>query len=60
MTKTIHRELLIPQPREQVRQAITDSATLAEWMYPNNFEPRIGHRFTFQVLPNPCCQLGKT
>jgi uncharacterized protein YndB with AHSA1/START domain len=22
-------------------------------MYPNDFEPRLGHRFTFQVPPNP-------
>jgi uncharacterized protein YndB with AHSA1/START domain len=53
MTKTIRREILVPQPREQVWQAITDSATLAEWMYPNDFEPRVGHRFTFHVPPNP-------
>ncbi len=53
MTKTIQRELLIPQPREQVWRAITDSATLAEWMFPNDFEPRVGHHFTFRVPPNP-------
>lgn len=53
MTKTIEREILIPQPREQVWEAITDSATLAEWMYPNDFEPRVGHRFTFRVPANP-------
>lgn len=51
--KTIRREIQIPQPREHVWQAITDSATLAEWMYPNNFAPRVGHQFTFQVPPNP-------
>jgi uncharacterized protein YndB with AHSA1/START domain len=45
--------VLIPQPREQVWRALTDSATLAEWMYPNDFEPRVGHRFTFRVPPNP-------
>jgi uncharacterized protein YndB with AHSA1/START domain len=50
---TIRRELLIPQPREQVWRAITDSATLAEWMFPNDFEPRVGHRFTFRVPGNP-------
>ena len=22
-------------------------------MYPNDFEPRVGHRFTFRVPPNP-------
>jgi len=53
MTKTIRRELLIPQPPEQVWQAITDSTMLAEWMFPNNIEPRVGHHFTFQVPPNP-------
>jgi uncharacterized protein YndB with AHSA1/START domain len=53
VTGTIQREILIPQPREQVWRAITDSATLAEWMFPNDFEPRVGHRFTFRVPGNP-------
>lgn len=53
MSNTIQREILIPQPPEKVWQAITDSATLAEWMYPNDFEPRVGHQFTFRVPPNP-------
>jgi uncharacterized protein YndB with AHSA1/START domain len=33
--------------------AIATSSALAEWMYPNDFEPRVGHRFTFQVPANP-------
>src|SRR5262245_47043274 len=53
MTTTIQREILIPQPLEQVWRALTESATLAEWMFPNDFEPRVGHHFTFQVRPNP-------
>jgi uncharacterized protein YndB with AHSA1/START domain len=53
MTNTIRREMSIPQPRQQVWRAITDSATLAEWMFPNDFEPRVGHRFTFRVPGNP-------
>jgi uncharacterized protein YndB with AHSA1/START domain len=53
MTNTIRREILIPQPREQVWRAIADSTALAEWMFPNDFEPRVGHRFKFQVPPNP-------
>lgn len=53
MTNTIQRELRIPQSRERVWEAITDAATLAEWMYPNDFEPRVGHKFTFRVPPNP-------
>jgi uncharacterized protein YndB with AHSA1/START domain len=53
MSETIRREVLIPQSQEQVWRALTDSAVLAEWMYPNDFEPRVGHRFTFRVPPNP-------
>jgi uncharacterized protein YndB with AHSA1/START domain len=53
MSNTIQREMVIPQPREQVWQALTDRATLAEWMYPNDIEPRVGHRFTFQIPPKP-------
>lgn len=53
MSNTIRRELQIPQPPQEVWHAITDRETLAEWMFPNDFEPRLGHRFTFQVPPNP-------
>lgn len=53
MAKSIEREMLIPQSRDEVWLAITDRATLAEWMFPNDFEPRVGHRFAFQVPPNP-------
>jgi uncharacterized protein YndB with AHSA1/START domain len=53
MSKTIRREILIPRPREQVWRALTDSTLLAEWMFPNDIKPHVGHRFTFQVPPNP-------
>ena len=53
MTKTIQKEILLPQPREQVWRALTEPATLAQWMFPNNFAPHIGHKFTFQVPGNP-------
>ncbi len=53
MTKTIRREMSVPQPRDQVWRALTESATLAEWMYPNDFEPRVGHQFSFRVPANP-------
>lgn len=53
MSNTIRREIVMPQPQVQVWEAITESDTLAEWMYPNNFEPRVGHKFSFHVPPNP-------
>jgi hypothetical protein len=53
MTKTIHKEVQFSQPREQVWSALATSAALAEWMYPNDFEPSVGHHFTFRVPPKP-------
>lgn len=53
MTDSIRRELVFPQSREDVWRALTDSAALAEWLMPNDFEPRVGHRFTFRTQPNP-------
>ncbi len=48
MTRSIQREIMFLQPCEQVWRAIADSTALAEWMFPNDFEPRVGHRFTFR------------
>jgi uncharacterized protein YndB with AHSA1/START domain len=53
VTKAIRREISLQEPPEQAWRALTDSATLAEWMFPNDFEPRVGHHFTFKVPPNP-------
>ncbi|BBO31024.1 SRPBCC family protein [Lacipirellula parvula] len=53
MSRMIRKEILIPQSREEVWQAVTDSATLAEWMFPNDFAPQVGRQFTFEVPPNP-------
>jgi|SRR5688500_1095279 len=58
MRNTIRRELKFAQPRETVWRALADSAALAEWMYPNDFEPRVGHRFTFRVPPKPELEAG--
>jgi uncharacterized protein YndB with AHSA1/START domain len=53
MNDGIRREITFPQPPEEVWRALTDSAVLAEWLMPNDFEPRVGHRFTFRTQPNP-------
>jgi uncharacterized protein YndB with AHSA1/START domain len=53
MTNSIQREMLLPQPPEQVWRAIADRDALAGWMFPNDFEPRVGHVFTFQVPGKP-------
>lgn len=53
MSETIRREIVFPQSRDAVWRALTDSALLADWLMPNDFEPRVGHRFTFRTQPNP-------
>lgn len=53
MNDTIRRELVLPQPPRQVWRSLTTREALAEWMFPNDFEPRVGHRFTFRVPGNP-------
>jgi uncharacterized protein YndB with AHSA1/START domain len=58
VTRTIRRELRFAQSPEAVWRSLTDSASLAAWMYPNDFEPRVGHRFTFRVPPKPRLESG--
>jgi uncharacterized protein YndB with AHSA1/START domain len=53
MGETIRKEMVFPQRRERVWGAIASSDALAEWMFPNDFEARVGHRFTFKVPGNP-------
>lgn len=40
-------------PPERVWRALTDSAALADWLLPNDFEPRVGHKFQFRSKPMP-------
>jgi uncharacterized protein YndB with AHSA1/START domain len=58
MTSAIRRELKFVQPPDAVWRSLTHSGALAEWMYPNDFEPCVGHRFTFRVPPKPQLEDG--
>ncbi len=58
MTHTIRRELKFPHAPKTVWRALTSREALAEWMYENDFEPRVGHRFTFRVPPKPQLENG--
>lgn len=40
-------------PPERVWRALTTSEILARWLMPNDFEPRVGHRFEFRTDPGP-------
>jgi uncharacterized protein YndB with AHSA1/START domain len=45
----IEIEVVYPHPVERVWRALTDSDVLARWLMPNDFVPRLGHRFTFRA-----------
>jgi uncharacterized protein YndB with AHSA1/START domain len=47
----IVHEVVYPHPVGRVWAALTDRAALADWLMPNDFEPRVGHRFTFRAEP---------
>lgn len=44
----IELDRFLPHPPSTVWRALTDPALLARWLMPNDFEPRVGHRFTFR------------
>jgi uncharacterized protein YndB with AHSA1/START domain len=44
-------DVRFPYPIDRVWAALTDRAALAQWLMPNDFEPRVGHRFRFEAGP---------
>jgi uncharacterized protein YndB with AHSA1/START domain len=44
-------EMVYPHPIERVWRALTSREALAAWLMPNDFEPRLGHQFTFRAAP---------
>jgi uncharacterized protein YndB with AHSA1/START domain len=49
----IEVDQFLARPPEQVWHALTDPALLARWLMPNDFQPAVGHRFTFRTEPVP-------
>src|SRR4051812_45490182 len=46
LSVVVEREL--PYPPEKIWRALTEPDLLAEWLMQNDFEPAVGHRFTFR------------
>jgi uncharacterized protein YndB with AHSA1/START domain len=44
-------EVIYPHSIWQVWHALTHREALATWFMPNDFEARVGHRFTFHIAP---------
>jgi len=53
MKADIDTTVSYPHPVSRVWEALTSSAALAAWFMPNDFEPVVGHRFTFRTRPAP-------
>ena len=51
--RTIHVDQFLAHPPARVWRALTDPVVLARWLMPNDFEPVVGHRFTFRTEPRP-------
>ncbi len=49
MPGSIRIETEYPHPPERVWIALSDPRAIAEWLMPNDFQPRLGHRFQFRV-----------
>ena len=49
----IEVDQFLSRPPDQVWQALTDPDLLARWLMPNDFQPAVGHQFTFRTDPVP-------
>src|SRR5271154_3001979 len=47
----IEREM--PHAPEKIWRALTQGALIEEWLMKNDFEPVVGHRFSFRSTPVP-------
>jgi uncharacterized protein YndB with AHSA1/START domain len=44
-------DAVYPHPPERVWRALTDPQELAMWLMPNDFVPKLGHKFQFRAKP---------
>src|SRR5271154_2592699 len=52
-TRTLVIERELPHPLEKVWRALTQGSLIKEWLMDNDFEPVVGHRFSFRAKPVP-------
>ncbi len=57
MNKPARRSLVVeremPHPPEKIWRALTQSALIEGWLYNNDFQHVVGHRFHFRAAPVP-------
>ena len=52
-TRTLVIEREVPHPPEKIWRALTQSALIEEWLMKNDFQPIVGHSFSFRATPVP-------
>ena len=52
-TRTVVIEREMPHPQEKIWRALTEDHLIEEWLMANDFQPVVGHRFTFRATPVP-------
>ena len=50
-TRSLVIEREIPHPPEKIWRALTQGPLIEEWLMKNDFQPNVGHRFTFRSTP---------
>ena len=51
LTRTLVIEREMPHPPEKIWRALTEGPLLEEWLMANDFQPIVGHRFSFRATP---------
>ncbi len=51
--RTLVIERRLSHPASKVWRALTQGALMEEWLMKNDFQPIVGHCFTFRAEPNP-------
>jgi uncharacterized protein YndB with AHSA1/START domain len=46
-------ERVMPHPPEKIWRALTQGPLIEEWLMKSDFQPIVGHKFNFRVVPMP-------
>ena len=52
-TRSLVVEKEMPHPPEKIWRALTQSPLIETWLMSNDFQPVVGHKFTFRATPVP-------
>jgi uncharacterized protein YndB with AHSA1/START domain len=51
--RTVVIEKEMPYPPEKIWRALTEGTLIKEWLMDNDFQPSVGHKFSFRSTPQP-------